>query len=253
MQQAIIGIPCDIKMIGLLPFHAVGDKYVAAAAGGTGCIPVLIPALGDASALRAMLELVDGVMLPGSLSNIEPHHYGTEQSRPGTPHDPLRDATTLPLIPLLLQAGIPLLGVCRGFQEINVALGGELYQHVHEQPGLHDHREPDSKDLDALYGPAHRVHFPEEGLMRQWLGQPSAEVNSLHGQGVRRLADGLVPEAVADDGLIEAFSVRCARAFAFAVQWHPEWKYTENPVSQAIFKAFGDACRAHRVSRKEVR
>jgi putative glutamine amidotransferase len=249
MQQAIIGIPCDIKMIGLLPFHAVGDKYVAAAAGGTGAIPVLIPALGDPAALRAMLDWVDGILLTGSHSNIEPHHYRAPASRPGTKHDPARDATTLPLIPLALELGIPLLGVCRGFQEINVALGGELYQHVHEEPGFQDHREPEGDDVELMYAAAHAVHFPDDGLMRQWLGKSGVEVNSLHGQGVKRLADRLRAEAVADDGLVEAFSVKDAASFAFAVQWHPEWKYDENPVSQAIFQAFGAACRLRRSQR----
>jgi putative glutamine amidotransferase len=250
MQQAIIGIPCDIKMIGLLPFHAVGDKYIAAAAGGTGGSVILIPALGDARTIMSVLDMVDGILLPGSPSNIEPSHYGEGASRPGTKHDPARDALTLPLIPLLIQSAVPVLGVCRGFQEMNVAMGGALYQHVHEELGFHDHREPESDDLNVQYGPSHRVDFPEQGLMRQWLnGQSSAMVNSLHGQGVKRLGDGLRAEAVADDGLIEAFSVKDAPAFAFAVQWHPEWKVAENPVSLAIFKAFGDACRARRAQR----
>jgi len=249
MTQAIIGIACDIKMIGLQPFHAAGDKYVAAAVGGSGGLPVLIPALGDPVLLQGLLDHLDGVILPGSHSNIQPHHYGTETSRHGTIHDPARDATTLPLVSMLLQSGIPLLGICRGFQEINVALGGALFQHVHEQPGFLDHREPDDDDLDVQYAPAHRVHFPEDGLLRQWLGQTSAKVNSLHGQGIKHLADGLVPEAVADDGLIEAFSVRGATRFAFAVQWHPEWKYADSPLSRAIFQAFAEACRA----RKEMR
>jgi len=249
MQQAIIGIPCDIKMIGLLPFHAVGDKYIAAAAGGIGGVPILIPAQGDANTLQAIVDLVDGILLPGSPSNIEPHHYGAETSRPGNKHDPARDAITLPLIPLLIKSAVPLLGVCRGFQEMNVALGGELYQYVHEQPGFHDHREPVSDDLNLQYADAHRVHFSEGGLLRQWLGESSAMVNSLHGQGIKRLGEGLEAQAVADDGLVEAFSVKDALNFAFAVQWHPEWKYAENPVSQAIFKAFGDACRARRAQR----
>lgn len=250
MQQAIIGIPCDNKMIGLLPFHAVGDKYVAAASGGAGGVPVLIPSLGAASDLDAVLDLVDGVFLPGSPSNIEPHHYSQEESRPGNPVDPGRDATTLPLIPRLIERGIPLLGICRGFQEMNVALGGELFQYVHEQPGYNDHREPETEDAALKYAPAHPVHFPEGGLMRRWMGgQSEAMVNSLHGQGVRRLGPGLVAEALSDDGLVEAFSVEAARAFAFAVQWHPEWRYADNPVSMAIFRAFGDACRAYRAQR----
>lgn len=250
MLQAIIGIPCDIKMVGPLPFHAAGEKYIAAAAGGAGGVPVLLPALGDKTALKDVLELVDGVLLPGSLSNVEPHRYGGSPSRPGTMHDPMRDATTLPLIQQVLEQGIPLLGICRGFQEINVAMGGELYQHVQEEEGKRDHREPDTPDVDAMYALSHWVRFAEGSLLRQWTGQDSAMVNSLHQQGIKRLSDRLICEAVADDGLVEAYRVRDAKGFAFAAQWHPEWKYWENPLSMAIFKAFGDACRQRRNQRQ---
>lgn len=243
MRKPVIGIPCDIKAIGHLPFHAVGEKYVAAAAGGTGGMPLLIPALGEQTDIDTLLDLVDGVLLPGSLSNIEPHHYAGPASREGTLHDPQRDATTLPLIRRLLEQEIPLFGICRGFQEINVALGGELYQHVQEEEGFNDHREPQTEDLEAMYGPAHALHLQPDSLLRQWLGTDTVKVNSLHQQGIRRLAEGLVAEALADDGLIEAYRVRDARSFAYAVQWHPEWKYASNPVSRALFDAFGKACR----------
>ncbi|MBV8047706.1 MAG: gamma-glutamyl-gamma-aminobutyrate hydrolase family protein [Paludibacterium sp.] len=249
MRQAIIGIPCDNKMIGLLPFHAVGDKYVAAAAGGAGGVPILIPSMGDASHREALLDLVDGVLLPGSPSNIEPHHYQGEPSRPGNPVDPARDATTLPLIPQLIERGIPVLGICRGFQEMNVALGGELFQYVHEEPGYRDHREPEAEDMALKYAPAHLVHFPEGGQFRHWLGLAEYKVNSLHGQGVRRLGPSLRAEALSEDGLVEAFSVPGSKSFAFAVQWHPEWLFAENPVSMALFKAFGEACLARRAQR----
>lgn len=251
MQQAIIGIPCDVKRVGLLPFHAVGEKYVEAAAGGAGGIPLLIPALGSRSQVREILDVVDGILLPGSLSNIEPHHYGGPPSREGSLHDPQRDATTLPLIELLLQEGIPLLGICRGFQEINVVLGGELHQHVQEQPGLNDHREPDTSDVEEMYGPAHAVKLAAGGLLQGWLGCDSAMVNSIHQQGIKRLAPGLEVEALAEDGLVEAYRVARAKSFAFAVQWHPEWKYWDNKVSQAILKAFGDACRERRMRRNQ--
>ena len=249
MQQAIIGIPCDVKMIGKLPFHAVGDKYIAAAAGGAGGLPLLIPSLGDDKLLRATVALLDGVLLPGSPSNVEPHHYGGPASRQGTLHDPQRDATTLPLIRLLLEEGVPLLGICRGFQEINVALGGELHQHVQEQPGLNDHREAESEEVAEMYAPSHAVSFVAGGLLAGWTGQREARVNSLHQQGIKRLAPGLDAEAHAEDGLVEAYRIREARAFGFAVQWHPEWRYWENPLSQAIFSAFGDACRVRRAAR----
>ncbi|MCW3478534.1 gamma-glutamyl-gamma-aminobutyrate hydrolase family protein [Neisseriaceae bacterium JH1-16] len=249
MQRPIIGIPCDIKPVGKLPFHAVGEKYIKAAVGGAGGVALLIPALGDESPLDDILDIVDGILLPGSLSNVEPHHYQGPASRPGTLHDPARDATTLPLIARLVEAGVPLLGICRGFQEMNVAFGGELFQHVQEMEGKRDHREPEVDDVELMYAPAHPVRLAEGGLMQHWLGQKEVMVNSLHQQGIKRLADALEAEAIADDGLIEAYRVRDAKNFAFAVQWHPEWKYQSNPVSQAIFSAFGDACRARRARR----
>nr|WP_199068359.1 gamma-glutamyl-gamma-aminobutyrate hydrolase family protein [Chromobacterium sp. ASV5] len=235
--------------MGPQPFHVVGEKYITAAAGGAGGLPLLIPAMGNHAHLLEVLNMVDGILLPGSPSNVEPHHYNGEPSRPGTLHDPQRDATTLPLIRMLVDAGIPLLGICRGFQEINVALGGELHQHVQEQPGLRDHREVKSESMDEMYQLSHHVDFAPGGLLASWTGETRAKVNSLHQQGIRRLADCLEREATAEDGLIEAYRVRDAKSFAFAVQWHPEWRYWENPVSQAIFNAFGDACRARRRAR----
>ncbi|MDF0606537.1 gamma-glutamyl-gamma-aminobutyrate hydrolase family protein [Neisseriaceae bacterium TC5R-5] len=250
MLSTVVGIPCDVKMVGALPFHVVGEKYITAVAGGAGACPVLLPALGDEAMLRASLSLLDGVLLPGSASNIEPHHYGGATSREGTLHDPQRDATTLPLIKLLLEEGIPLLAICRGFQELNVVLGGELHQHVQELAGKRDHREVDSPHLEEMYGLAHSITFAEDSCLRRWTGQSSAMVNSLHQQGIKRLADGLVCEAVAEDGLIEAYRVSDAKAFAFATQWHPEWQYWDNPLSSAIFTAFGDACRERRQRRQ---
>lgn len=251
MQQPIIGIPCDVKQIGLFPFHAVGEKYITAAVGGAGGVAILIPSLGDASQLRAIVNLVNGVLLPGSPSNVEPHHYQGEPSREGTLHDKARDATTLPLIDMLVAEGVPLLGICRGFQEINVAMGGELHQHVQEVPGLNDHREPDTQDVEHMYGPAHPVQLAEGSWLRGWLGCDTAMVNSIHQQGIKRLADGLAVEARAEDGLVEAYRFAKAPGFAYAVQWHPEWKYWDNKLSQAILKAFGDACRERRMRRNQ--
>ena len=251
MLQPIIGIPCDVKQIGLFPFHAVGEKYITAAVGGAGGVAILIPSLGDASQLRAIVDLVDGILLPGSPSNVEPHHYQGTPSREGTLHDTARDATTLPLIDMLVKEGVPLLGICRGFQEINVVMGGELHQHVQEVPGLNDHREPDTQDLDHMYGPAHPVRLAAGSWLQGWLGCDNVQVNSIHQQGIKRLADGLVAEALAEDGLVEAYRFDKAPGFAYAVQWHPEWKYWDNKASQAIFKAFGDACRERRMRRNQ--
>jgi len=140
-------------------------------------------------------------------------------------------------------SGVPVLGICRGFQEMNVAFGGTLHQKVHEVEGRHDHREDTSLELDVQYGPAHEVVLERGGSLQALTGQDRIQVNSLHSQGVDRLGPGLAVEARALDGLIEAFRVEHAKAFALAVQWHPEWKAVSNPFSRALFAAFGAAAR----------
>ncbi len=243
--RPVIGVPADRRILAPHPFHMVGEKYVAAIRDGADALPFLIPALGDSLDLDAVLAHVDGLLLTGSPSNVEPRHYDGEASKPGTMHDPYRDATTLPLVDKALAAGVPLFAICRGFQELNVVLGGSLHQRVHEVPGYHSHNENPDDALDVKYGPSHPVTLLEGGMLRELAGTETVEVNSLHSQGVARLADGVTVEAVADDGLIEGFHVDGAKAFALAVQWHPEWQVSENPFSLAIFKAFGDACRLY--------
>ena len=151
------------------------------------------------------------------------------------------------MIPAAIRAGMPLFAVCRGFQEVNVAFGGSLHQHVHEVPGYGLHREKNDAELDVQYAPAHGVEFTKGGLLHRITGETEARVNSVHSQAVNRLGDGLRVEAHADDGLVEAFTVEDAPGFTLAVQWHPEWKVTENPVSLKIFRAYGDACRKYRL------
>lgn len=243
--KPVIGVPADRRMLDPHPFHMVGEKYVTAIQDAADAVPFLIPALGDSLDLEAVLTHVDGLLLTGSPSNVEPHHYEGETSRAGTVHDPHRDATTLPLARKALAAGVPLFAVCRGFQELNVALGGSLHQLVHEVPGYHSHKENQDDPLEVQYGPSHSVTLVEGGMLRQLAGVSVVEVNSLHSQGIARLAGGVSVEAVADDGLIEGFHVDGARSFALAVQWHPEWHVGENPFSLAIFRAFGDACRVY--------
>lgn len=242
-RPAFIGLPADRKYIGKHPFHAVGEKYIRAAVDGGGLLPVLIPALGGDVPLKAVLERLDGIILTGAVSNIEPHHYSDEPSWEGNHHDPHRDATTLPLVALAIELDRPVLALCRGFQEVNVALGGTLYQKVHETPDLHDHREDTELSLAEQYGPAHAVRLEPGGLLARLHGGGEAMVNSLHGQGIRQLAPGLVAEAHALDGLIEAARLDRQDRFLLGVQWHPEWQVTENPFYLEIFKAFGAACR----------
>jgi len=230
-------------MIGLQPFHAVGDKYARAVLDAAGGLPILIPALAEELRLDELVEHLDGLVFTGSPSNVEPRHYEGPPSQPGTLHDPARDATTLPLIRKAVGAGVPVLGICRGFQEFNVAYGGSLHQRVHEVPGHMDHRDDESQPLEVQYGPAHDVILEGGGLLRSLAGSDRVRVNSLHSQGIERLGLGLAVEARAPDGLIEAFRVEDAPRFALAVQWHPEWKVMENPMSRALFSAFGAACR----------
>ena len=249
--KPLIGVPADRRVLEPHPFHMVGEKYVAAIRDGAGGVPLMIPSLGDSLDADDILSRLDGLLLTGSPSNVEPHHYDGEPSRPGTMHDPHRDETTLRLIDRALETGIPLFAICRGYQELNVVLGGSLHQHVEEQPGYHDHRENPEEPLDVQYGPSHEVHLVEGGMLYGLAGSDTVTVNSLHSQGVARLADGVTVEAVADDGLIEAFVVDGAPGYTLAVQWHPEWKVTENPFSLTMFKSFGDACREW-ASRKQV-
>jgi putative glutamine amidotransferase len=242
-KRPVIGLPADRRMIGDHPFHAVGEKYLRAVVEAADAMPLLIPALRDLVSVAEVLEVVDGLVFTGSPSNVEPAHYSGPASLPGTLHDADRDATTLPLIPAAIERGVPVLGICRGFQEMNVAFGGTLHQNLHHVPGLLDHRDDETQPLEVQYGPAHDVVLEEGGLLRGLAGTDRIRVNSLHHQGVDRLSDRLAVEARAPDGVIEAFRVRDSKRFAVAVQWHPEWQAMTNSFSRALFAAFGASTR----------
>ncbi|TLZ36383.1 MAG: gamma-glutamyl-gamma-aminobutyrate hydrolase family protein [Gammaproteobacteria bacterium] len=241
--RPLIGIPADRRMVGAHPFHMVGEKYARAVLDAAGAAPLLIPALADELGFEELLERLDGLLFTGSPSNVEPHRYEGPPSAPGTLHDPARDATTLPLIRKAVAAGVPVFGICRGFQEMNVAFGGTLHQKLHEVPGHLDHRDDGTQPLEVQYGPAHDVTLEPGGLLRAFAAGERIRVNSLHSQGIDRLGPELEVEARAPDGVIEAFRVRNAQRFALAVQWHPEWKVMSNPFSRALFAAFGEASR----------
>jgi putative glutamine amidotransferase len=248
----LIGVPTCLVQRDGFGYHQVGEKYVDSVIDGAGGLPLLIPALGPRLDPDAVLAGVDGVLITGSPSNVEPHHYGGPAPRPDSPRDPARDATTLPLIRRALALAVPLFAICRGLQELNVALGGSLHQEVHEVPGRADHRSDKTVPLPERYGPAHPVRVVPGGLLQRLLdGVDTIEVNSLHGQAIDRLADGLAIEAVAPDGTIEAVRVADAPGFALAVQWHPEWRVLENPVSRRLFAVFGAACQARQRARHE--
>lgn len=249
---SLVWLPADHRLMGRddhpMPFLVLGDKYARAVKEVSLSQPVLFP-LADADSIPDLLALVDGVMLTGSPSNVHPSHFGESIADPTLPLDPQRDALTLALVKACVAQGVPLLGVCRGFQEINVALGGTLLQQVHAQPGMLDHREDKNAPYAVQYAAAHQIRIEADSAMAQWAGGTAARVNSLHGQGIGRLAQGLRAIAHAPDGLVEAFEVRGASAFAYAMQWHPEWRPAENVFYTGIFQAFGDACRARQSSR----
>jgi putative glutamine amidotransferase len=252
-RRPIVGVPSDAKLLGQHPFHAVGEKYLAAVEIAADCMPIMLPALLDMKTgepdISEILAVCDGILLTGSPSNVHPKHYGGPAPREHVLLDEKRDALTLALIRAAASMGTPVFCICRGFQEMNVAFGGTLHQHLEEAESLegftarHDHRENKTAPLDTQYGPAHQVLIEKGGLFERLFGARSLTVNSLHGQGIDRLAPGLRIEARAGDGTIEAASLPSAKNFVAGVQWHPEWKFWENPDSQIIFRAFGDAVR----------
>jgi putative glutamine amidotransferase len=245
----LIGVTACARQGERHVFHSVARQYVDAVVDGVGGVPVIVPALGERSDFAALIATLDGLMLTGSPSNVEPHHYGAA-ARDGILHDPARDATTLPLIRDAIAAGLPLLAICRGHQELNVALGGSLHQHVQELPGKRDHRGRQVPSNAERYGMAHTVDLVAGGMLSRLVNATTAAVNSLHAQAIDRLAPDLVVEAVSsDDGVIEAVRVASARAFALGIQWHPEWHIAQDELSRAIFAAFGDAARMRALRR----
>ncbi len=232
-----------------MPYAVVGDKYARAIKNGAQAQPVLFP-LADPEQIPDLLAHVDGVMLTGSPSNVHPSHYGEAVADPDLPLDPKRDAMTLALVRACVDGGVPLLGLCRGFQEINIAFGGSLHQQVQNLPGMMDHREPAGQPLAVQYGPSHEVDLESGSVFAQWAQGPQAQVNSLHGQGIARLGQGLRALARAPDGIVEAFAVDDAQAFAYAVQWHPEANCHSGGLDAEIFKAFGESCRVRHQNRQ---
>ena len=230
LPPCMVWLPADHRLLGdhghQMPFLLLGDKYARAVKVGAQAQPVMFP-LAEPDQIGELLSLVDGVMLTGSPSNVHPSHFDEDVADPSLPLDPARDT-------------------------LNVALGVTLHQRVHDVPGLMDHREPKGAPFDEQYAPRHAVQFKPGSVFEAWAGGPQAEVNSLHGQGIHRLADGLEALAHAPDGVVEAFAVKGAHTFAYAVQFHPEWRCWETPFYAAIFEAFGHACRQRRSLRLQA-
>lgn len=253
MLQPLVAVSTDRKRFEKYTWHAVPEQYLEAAVSVAGVLPVLVPAFGERLDLDQLLASVDGVMLTGAKSNVDPTLYGGEATAENGPYDSARDATTLPLIRAALERGVPLLAICRGIQELNVALGGTLTAEVHEIEGRMDHRAPETDSQDERFAIRQPVSIEPRGCVAGIFGAGEIMVNSVHRQAIDRLASRLQVEAVAPDGTVEAVSVKDAAAFAIGVQWHPEYWAGTDEASAKIFRAFGDAVRAHAAARTGAR
>jgi putative glutamine amidotransferase len=253
MLQPLVAVATDVKQFENYTWHAAPQQYLEAAISGAGVFPVLVPSFGDRLDLDELLSSVDGVMMTGSKSNVYPPLYGAEATERDGPYDRARDSTTLPLIRKAVERGVPLLAICRGIQEMNVALGGTLGTEIQERPGSLDHRAPASDNQDERFAIHQTVSIKPGSCLAGVFGAGDIKVNSVHRQAVDRLGPKLQVEAVAEDGTVEAVSVKDSRAFAVGVQWHPEYWVKSDSASQKVFKAFGDAVRAHAAARLGAR
>ena len=249
-MKPMIGISCCIKTFGAFGManHAASNTYVRATDLVVGGVPVLIPANGHKADIATLLSRLDGLIFTGSRSNVHPDNYDGPAHAPETPEDAERDAVTLPLIRAAVAAGIPVLAICRGMQEMNVALGGSLHQRLQDLPDHIDHSTPMSPISKVRTGKSHPVAVTEGGWLHRITKARRIAVNSLHNQGVDRLAPGLVIDAEAADGTVEAVHVLHSAGFAVGVQWHPEYDWDHDENSRGIFAAFADAVRARMAS-----
>ena len=244
-MKPLIGISCCTKAFGLYGMvnHAASDTYVRAVDQVVGGVPVLVPANGDAADVETLIARLDGIILTGSRSNVQPGLYGGPPHPAETPEDAKRDAVTMRLIRAAVAQGVPVLAICRGLQELNVALGGTLHQRLQDLPGRMDHSTPLHPNARVRQGKAHAVSVVPGSWLHRVAGAGSVAVNSLHNQGVNALAPGLVVEGTAPDGTVEAVRLPSARALTIGVQWHPEYDFATDAVSRGIFATFGDAVR----------
>lgn len=252
MPKPVVAIPADFRTFDGNVWHATPHQYVRAAVEGSGVMTFLVPALETGNEADEILDRVDGVLVSGSRTNVHPSLYGKDATDNDGPFDPGRDATSLPLIRRALERGVPLLAICRGIQELNVALGGTLASEIHDMPGMWDHRKPDVPELDVAYGIRQSIIVKEGSCLASVLGAGEVQVNSLHRQAISKAAPHLAVEAVAEDGTIEAVSVIDAKAFAVGVQWHPEYWVGKDGPSSTLFQAFGDAVRAYAAAKAKA-
>ena len=244
-MKPLVGISCCTKLFGTfgMPNHAASDTYIRATAEVVDAVPVLLPASGAACDIPTILSRLDGIILTGSRSNVHPSFYDGPPHAEGTPEDEARDRVTLPLIRAAIRNGTPVLAICRGMQELNVALGGSLHQRLQDLPDRMDHSTPMQPNSRVRIGKAHAVSVVPGSWLHRVAGATTIAINSLHNQGVDRLAPGLVVEGAAADGTVEAVRVTTAPGFAVGVQWHPEYDWMTDAISRGILASFGDAVR----------
>ena len=250
MARAVVGIICNAHLINeQYAVQAAGTMNVEAIAQVTGALPLLIPALPGAVAVPDILATCDGILLTGGRPNVHPAFYGQEATEAHGSFDLDRDNVALPLIRAAVEGGVPLLGICRGFQEVNVALGGTLFPEIRDLPGRMNHRMPPDGTIEEKFALRHKVTLTPGGKFARLFGATEVMTNTLHGQGIDRPAPRAVIEGRAPDGTEEALWVRDAPGFAMAVQWHPEYRADEDPVSRPLFEAFGKALGEPRLKR----
>lgn len=244
MARPVIGIISNHHIINdEYPVQAAGMINISAVAEVADGLPLLVPADPCTVQICDLLEHCAGFVFTGGRANVHPEEYGEEPTEAHGSFDRNRDNITLPLIRALVERGQPLLGICRGFQEVNVAMGGSLYPEIRDLPGRDNHRMPPDGTLEEKFALRHEVTFSDGGVFHKLMGSRTVQTNTLHGQGIKTAAPRVVIDGHAPDGTAEAIYIDDAPGFTLSVQWHPEWNAKDDPVSRPLFAAFGDACR----------
>ena len=244
MTRPIVGIISNAHILDdSYPVQLAGTSNIEAVADVTNAMPVLFPALPAITDIDEICSRFDGILLTGARPNVHPSEYGEEATDAHGVFDLERDAVALPLIRACVEQGVPILGICRGFQEFNVAFGGSLYPEIRDLPGRMNHRMPPEGTIEEKFAMRHDVNLAPDGHFAKIFGSQTVETNSLHGQGIKKAGDRIIVEGYATDGTPEAIRVRDASNFAYAVQWHPEWNAQHDSVSKPLFQAFGQAMR----------
>lgn len=250
MARPIVGIIANSQLVNETHVvHGTGDLNSQAVAHVAGCLPLLVPADPRLVSVEELMDICDGFLFTGARPNVHPSHYGEDETPAHGEFDNSRDAVALPLIRALIDRGQPFFGICRGFQEMNVALGGTLYPEIRELPGRMNHRMPLDGTRADKFALRHTVTFSADGPFARIVGSEQVRTNSLHGQGIKTAGNTIVVDGTAEDGTPEAIYVENAVGFSLGVQWHPEWNAANDPVSQPLFSAFGDAVRRWRAAR----